>query len=370
MALVGVNIALMYTGQEKVLLEVYKQAGVDLTNASGDLDYFNGPAYLSWSRGQSQASTGGLDVFHNASAGASGGALPSWWFAQQAALGRRQAQMMRALGITTILRGFENNVPGQLKALYPEAKITQIGSTAWALDALDPLFAKLADEYMRRLIAEFGTDHYYQADGFFNSKKGPWLDSDSNDDRRYQTAALQEAVTRPACKFSGALNMTHHLRNINKYVDQNSGLTEIYLHFVRPILILMSWSRYIKNCPGATPNNCKPYMHKTLGDAQSACAALDTCGGVTLQRGEYSLRAHYKTTPAPPKEPSTSWLITNPTCHPPPAPPPPPPPPPSDMPAYKAAAAHSAAAYAGLTRTDPKAVWVYLFLSRCCARPS
>ena len=58
MSLIGINIALVYTGQEKVLLNLYKQFGVDLTNSSGDLDYFNGPAYLSWSRGQSQAGVG------------------------------------------------------------------------------------------------------------------------------------------------------------------------------------------------------------------------------------------------------------------------------------------------------------------------
>lgn len=38
------------------------------------------------------------------------------------------------------------NVPGQIKQLYPEANITAQGG-AWALDALDPLFAKLSDAY-------------------------------------------------------------------------------------------------------------------------------------------------------------------------------------------------------------------------------
>ena len=34
---------------------------------------------------------------------------------------------------------------------------------------------------MKALIAEFGTDHYYQADGFFNAAKGPWLDDTTQD---------------------------------------------------------------------------------------------------------------------------------------------------------------------------------------------
>ena len=35
---------------------------------------------------------------------------------------------------------------------------------AW-IDALDPLFAKLSDAYMKILIEDFGTDHIYAADG-------------------------------------------------------------------------------------------------------------------------------------------------------------------------------------------------------------
>ena len=40
--------------------------------------------------------------------------------------------MMRALGIVTILRGFEVNVPGQMKALHPTANISKVHSgTEW-----------------------------------------------------------------------------------------------------------------------------------------------------------------------------------------------------------------------------------------------
>ena len=38
---------------------------------------------------------------------------------------------------------------------------------------------------MKALIAEFGTDHYYQADGFFNAAKGPWLDAGNYKMRSY-----------------------------------------------------------------------------------------------------------------------------------------------------------------------------------------
>ena len=292
MSLIGINIALVYTGQEKVLLALYKQFGVDLTNTSGNLDYFNGPAYLSWSRGQSQAGVGGVDAFK---AIKTGGALPSWWYEQQADLGKAQATMMRELGMTTILRGFEVNVPGQLKQLYPTANISAQGSTSWALDALDPLFVKLSDAYMKLLITEFGTDHYYQADGFFNSARGPWAYEDDHTSTestwpQHQPQEQEEAelAARPACVYSAAINFT-----------------------------------YIKNCPGpGSGNDCKAF--KTLTDAESACSAEPTCGGVTLQRGSYSTRVGPGTTPSPAREPSTSWLLSNPECHPPPPPPPPP----------------------------------------------
>ena len=80
---------------------------------------------------------------------------------------------MRELGITTILRGFEGNVPGQLRTLYPSANISGSGES-YLLDALDPLFTRLSDAYMEDLISTFGTDHYYQADGFFDNTEGPW----------------------------------------------------------------------------------------------------------------------------------------------------------------------------------------------------
>lgn len=45
---------------------------------------------------------------------------------------------------------------------------------AW-IDALDPLFTKLSDAYMKILIADFGTDHMYAADGTFSHASAPWM---------------------------------------------------------------------------------------------------------------------------------------------------------------------------------------------------
>ena len=154
MALHGVNLALAYTGQEAVYKRLYERH--NLTDADMGV-FFNGPAFLSWSRGQGQAGVGGP--------------LPTWWYAQQAVLNRQILSGMNALGITPILPGFQGNVPKALHAVYPAANISSDG---W-LDALDPLFPVLADEYMGLLIEEFGAnEHFYQADGLFSASKAPW----------------------------------------------------------------------------------------------------------------------------------------------------------------------------------------------------
>ena len=46
-------------------------------------------------------------------------------------------------------------------------------SQAW-LDSLDPNFGRIADMWMTQLTADFGTDHWYQLDGYFNGATAPW----------------------------------------------------------------------------------------------------------------------------------------------------------------------------------------------------
>jgi len=40
------------------------------------------------------------------------------------------------------------------------------------MDSLDPQFGKIADLWMKILIEDFGTDHWYQLDGYFNGGTG------------------------------------------------------------------------------------------------------------------------------------------------------------------------------------------------------
>jgi hypothetical protein len=53
-----------------------------------------------------------------------------------------------------------------MKELFGDSNMTVQGDTAW-MDSLDPLYGRIADVWMKKLIAAFGTDHYYQMDGYF-----------------------------------------------------------------------------------------------------------------------------------------------------------------------------------------------------------
>ena len=41
------------------------------------------------------------------------------------------------------------------------------------LDALDPLYAEVADLWMETLVEDFGTDNWYQLDGYLNGGPAP-----------------------------------------------------------------------------------------------------------------------------------------------------------------------------------------------------
>ena len=106
-------------------------------------------------------------------------------------------------GMSGQLPGFQGNGPVGLKDVLKDNNMTdnKLG-TAW-MDALDPNYAKIADLWMKEMIADFGTgkangswqcerlkilisldfvfgtaDHWWQLDGYFNGKTAPWLDSD------------------------------------------------------------------------------------------------------------------------------------------------------------------------------------------------
>eukprot|EP00040_Diaphanoeca_grandis_P034275 m.212108 g.212108 ORF g.212108 m.212108 type:complete len:916 (+) comp33117_c0_seq2:280-3027(+) len=152
-ALWGVNLVLAYTGQEQVFRKVYNDIGV---NDSILNNTFDGPAFLTWSRGQ-----GTFGV---------GGPLPNYWINSQAELQAQIVMRLRELEMNPILPGFQGNVPKEMPLIFPTANT----SNGW-LDALDPLFTKIASNIATSMKTSFGAASFIEADGWFSLETGPWL---------------------------------------------------------------------------------------------------------------------------------------------------------------------------------------------------
>ena len=203
MALSGINVALLYGSTELVERSTFAKFGIDHKTFG---NWSNAPAWFAWSRGQSMHGVGDnaqhLDAF--------GGFL-----AAQHALARETLAMMRSLGIVAVLPAFQGNVPPQLHTLRPSANITaQGGGRHWAawLDALDPLFGEIGDEWMRQLREMYSTASssttfdfegcWFEADGYFTSGRPPWFSIAEThrvgdvDAARAHVAKAYEAINR------------------------------------------------------------------------------------------------------------------------------------------------------------------------------
>jgi alpha-N-acetylglucosaminidase len=178
MSLQGINIFLAMTGQEEVQYKAFRKFGI------GDREireFFNGPAFLTWSRGQSMQSVGSSALPRGGESGLPRSWMQAQWRLQKFILGRA-----RSLGIVGVLPAFQGNLPPQIKTLQPTANISitrhsdgyndSKGQCAW-LAASDPLFGRIADAWMEIMLADWGTDHWYQCDGFFTGAKPPWYDA-------------------------------------------------------------------------------------------------------------------------------------------------------------------------------------------------
>ena len=236
-ALNGINMLYALTGQEEVQYKVFTALGLDDLTVRA---WFNGPAYLTWSRGQ------------NSHGSSIGGPLPRSWMRAQHALQLRILARLRELGIIGLLPAFQGVVPWPLAAALGDANITRarafVGPVDTGyMDALDPAFARVADLWMATLCADFNcTDHWYQLDGFFHNGTSWGRTS-------WDTAPEIAAVAAPACAWSAP------------HADA-----------------------YLAGCAGgAAPCTAAP----SLAAAQAACAADAACGGVTLESGLFQLRA-------------------------------------------------------------------------------
>eukprot|EP01044_Picomonas_judraskeda_P012224 COSAG03_NODE_1735_length_3585_cov_13.318703_2_plen_185_part_00 len=139
--------------------------------------------------------------------------------------------MARALGIIGVLPAFQGNMPPQIKWSYPHANISAgdwhgqpgdeastKGVCAWVAGS-DPLFGQVADEWMRTMIADWGTDHWYQCDGFFTGLPPPWDDAINTDDRTQLTA------TRDAPPPTAVVDASRVPTPLNTPLYRHSSLT-------------------------------------------------------------------------------------------------------------------------------------------------
>ncbi|CAJ1949486.1 unnamed protein product [Cylindrotheca closterium] len=170
LSLTGVNNIVALTGQEQIFYETFLALGL---NDKDIRSWFNGPAFLTWSRGQNEY---GSNI---------AGPLPKSWMADQFFMQRDFIlPRLRDLGIIGQLPGFQGNVPIQMRDIFDDQNITQEGATGW-MDALDPIFGQIADNYMQILLDAFGTDHWYQLDGYFNGGTAPWMKKDPHNNIEY-----------------------------------------------------------------------------------------------------------------------------------------------------------------------------------------
>ena len=87
-----------------------------------------------------------------------GGPLSSQWIQTQSALQSKILARYSELGITPVLPAFNGVVPEEMKALYPDANITQLDSwnefpeeytMNYMVSSTDPLFVEIGTAFLK-----------------------------------------------------------------------------------------------------------------------------------------------------------------------------------------------------------------------------
>ncbi|KAH7919922.1 alpha-N-acetylglucosaminidase [Leucogyrophana mollusca] len=157
----GVNLPLAWVGNEYILVQVFREAGLSDADIA---DFLSGPAFQAWNR------------FGNIQ-GSWGTTLPMQWVNDQFALQKQIVTRMVEFGMTPVLPSFTGFVPRAMQTLYPNSSIV-IGSQ-WSgfpstytndsfLEPFDPLFAELQMSFIRKQAAAYGENvsHIYTLDQY------------------------------------------------------------------------------------------------------------------------------------------------------------------------------------------------------------
>lgn len=218
--------------------------------------------------------------------------------------------------------------------LQHDNNMTQQGDTGW-MYSTDPWFATIADKWMATLCADFGcTDHWYQMDGYFDGGTAPWMVQGIDRNTAASAPRHANAAQRNAVAHASANGIASRHDD-----DRASALPACQWSAIQP-------NTYLAGCDHT---NCASY--NTVAEAEAACIADFECGGITSGANgatPWELRAANSPTASPSGE--ASYYLLNPTaCR-------PPPPPITPDPIWRE---RGAAAYAGLNRTDPDAIWSF-----------
>lgn len=182
MALNGINMPLAMTGQEKVWFETWRKLGLPADSVMGS---FTGPAHLPWHW------MANIESFE--------GPLTRNWLDRQEALQRQILARGRRLGMRPVLPAFSGHVPGVLKTVYPEARVTLRESwcgfndseRTWFLDPSDSLFNVIQRVFVETQDSIYGTDHIYGVDPFNEIESPDW----SEDFLRNASARIYASLT-------------------------------------------------------------------------------------------------------------------------------------------------------------------------------
>eukprot|EP01062_Namystynia_karyoxenos_P022069 TRINITY_DN18441_c1_g2_i1.p1 TRINITY_DN18441_c1_g2~~TRINITY_DN18441_c1_g2_i1.p1 ORF type:complete len:871 (+),score=224.54 TRINITY_DN18441_c1_g2_i1:75-2615(+) len=158
MALSGIDLPLVITGQEFVLMRMY--LGMGFTRAELD-EFFAGPAFLAWHR------MGNLQGW--------AGPLTDSWLEGQRRLTHRIIARAKALGMSPVLPAFHGHVPRATVRLFPNAELNKAPlwfafkepySAQTYVEPTDPLYLQLGRNYTRAQTDEYGATHWYAVDQF------------------------------------------------------------------------------------------------------------------------------------------------------------------------------------------------------------
>ncbi|TVY80301.1 Alpha-N-acetylglucosaminidase, partial [Lachnellula suecica] len=192
LALRGVNLPLAWVGQEKILVDAFRELGFTDSEIN---EYLSGPAFQAWNR------------FGNIQ-GSWGGDLPLEWIDSQFDLQKNITKRMVELGMTPVLPCFTGFVPRAISRVLPNASV--VNGSAWNdfptqytnvtfLEPSDPSFEQLQISFISKQAEALGNiTHFYTLDQY--NENDPFSDSPeylrgvSNNTMKSLKAADPEAI--------------------------------------------------------------------------------------------------------------------------------------------------------------------------------